>query len=84
MGTRILRAVGANKPEWPCGSNNLTLGINLEYQTTPNRDTSVADKVWMDSHVKTDCPPPPPPWYANINRQMPSSTITLNDMLQLA
>eukprot|EP00973_Karenia_brevis_P076645 10646809-Karenia_brevis.AAC.1 len=90
MGTRLLKAVGANKPpafmkcqEWPCGSNNPTLGINLEYQTTLNRDTTVADRVWMDSHVKADFPPPPP-WHVSSNRQMPSSTITLQEMLELA
>eukprot|EP00973_Karenia_brevis_P010842 1467649-Karenia_brevis.AAC.1 len=68
MGARMLRAVAANKPpgfikcqEWPCTSNNPTLGVTLEYQTTPARDTRVADRVWTEDPVQTDIPLPPPP-----------------------
>eukprot|EP00973_Karenia_brevis_P039073 5396310-Karenia_brevis.AAC.1 len=68
MGARMLRAVATNRPPaymkcqgWPCPNNNPTLGVTLEYQTTPARDTSVADRVWTEDPVKTDTPPPPPP-----------------------
>eukprot|EP00973_Karenia_brevis_P004479 613316-Karenia_brevis.AAC.1 len=51
MGTRILRAVAGNRPpafmrcqEWPQLDNNPTIGITLDYQTNPVKDTTVADK----------------------------------------
>eukprot|EP00973_Karenia_brevis_P014603 1993918-Karenia_brevis.AAC.1 len=38
---------------WPCPGNNPTIGITLDYQTLPERDTTVADLVWNEGPVKT-------------------------------
>eukprot|EP00973_Karenia_brevis_P085539 11867873-Karenia_brevis.AAC.1 len=60
MGSRLLRAVAANKPlafmkcqEWPQPNINPTISITLDYQTTPERDTTIADRVWNCGTVKT-------------------------------
>eukprot|EP00973_Karenia_brevis_P048211 6692133-Karenia_brevis.AAC.1 len=57
--------------EWPCPGNNPTIGITLDYQTVPERDTTVADKIWNEGPVKTKVQPPPPPWHLPADRQMP-------------
>eukprot|EP00973_Karenia_brevis_P007549 1022058-Karenia_brevis.AAC.1 len=43
--------------KWPCPGNNPTIGVSLEYQTDPDRDTKVADRVWAEGSVLIDCPP---------------------------
>eukprot|EP00973_Karenia_brevis_P092784 12414119-Karenia_brevis.AAC.1 len=92
MGDRILRAVASNKnkppafmkcQEWPCKDNNPTIGTALDYQTTPETNTTVADLVWASGHVQTNCPPPPPPWQVSVVRGVPSSNITLDEILKI-
>eukprot|EP00973_Karenia_brevis_P020968 2883472-Karenia_brevis.AAC.1 len=55
MGGRILRAVAKNQTpgfmkcqEWPCPGNNPAIGITLDYQAVPERDTTVADRIWNE------------------------------------
>eukprot|EP00973_Karenia_brevis_P062036 8627172-Karenia_brevis.AAC.1 len=71
MGARIMRAVARDEPlalvrcsndQWRQADNNPTIGIELDYQGVPEVDSSTANLVWRGDHVKTECPPPPPPW----------------------
>eukprot|EP00973_Karenia_brevis_P062948 8750085-Karenia_brevis.AAC.1 len=47
---------------WPCPGNNSTIGITLDYQTLPERDTTVADLMWNEGPVKTAQILTPPSW----------------------
>eukprot|EP00973_Karenia_brevis_P037742 5206292-Karenia_brevis.AAC.1 len=80
MGARILRAIARDEPlalmrcpnnQWPQADNNPTVGVELNYQSVPEVDTSTANLVWKGEHVKTDCPPPPPPWKPAVERGTP-------------
>eukprot|EP00973_Karenia_brevis_P012052 1636247-Karenia_brevis.AAC.1 len=71
MGARIMRAIAGDGPlafmrcpdhQWPQADNNPSIGIELDYQGVPEVDSSTANLVWRGEHVKTECPPPPPPW----------------------
>eukprot|EP00973_Karenia_brevis_P050949 7074795-Karenia_brevis.AAC.1 len=70
--------------EWPEPDNNPTLGVTLEYQTQPHRDSTTADKVWNGSNVITALPlTPPPAWHADPQR-VSLTTITIHEMMQIA
>eukprot|EP00973_Karenia_brevis_P019818 2716978-Karenia_brevis.AAC.1 len=57
---------------WPQADNNPTVGVELNYQTLPEVDTTTALQVW-NGHVETHCPPPPPPWAPALERSTPSN-----------
>eukprot|EP00973_Karenia_brevis_P024195 3340528-Karenia_brevis.AAC.1 len=57
--------------QWPRADNNQTIGIELDYQGVPEVDSSTANWVWKGDHVKTECPPPPPPWGPAVERGTP-------------
>eukprot|EP00973_Karenia_brevis_P013375 1815966-Karenia_brevis.AAC.1 len=46
--------------QWPCPGNNPTIGITLDYQTLPERDTTVADFMRSEGPIKTTYAPSPP------------------------
>eukprot|EP00973_Karenia_brevis_P071039 9869508-Karenia_brevis.AAC.1 len=80
MGARIIRAVARDVPPalrrcanntWPQADNNPTIGVELDFQTTPEVDTTIAHMVWRGEHVHIDCPPPPPPWTPAVARGTP-------------
>eukprot|EP00973_Karenia_brevis_P096236 12431312-Karenia_brevis.AAC.1 len=51
--------------QWPCPGNTPTIGIELEYQTLPERDTTVADLMWMAGPVRSTYAPAPSIWADN-------------------
>eukprot|EP00973_Karenia_brevis_P046052 6378715-Karenia_brevis.AAC.1 len=46
-------------PGWPVPDNNPTIGVQLDYQTIPQIDTTLAEKVWLHGPVSSTPPPPP-------------------------
>eukprot|EP00973_Karenia_brevis_P057562 8006028-Karenia_brevis.AAC.1 len=48
--------------QWPCPGNNPTIGITFDYQTLPERDTTVADLMWSEGPIKTTLVPSTPLW----------------------
>eukprot|EP00973_Karenia_brevis_P050500 7009808-Karenia_brevis.AAC.1 len=44
--------------DWPSPENNPTIGIQLDYQTVPESDTTIADQVWLQGQVTYDRVPP--------------------------
>eukprot|EP00973_Karenia_brevis_P001229 168192-Karenia_brevis.AAC.1 len=54
----------------PCPDNNTTIGIELNFQTQPEVDTTVADLVWTHGPVLTNCPPTAPPWKPSQHHQV--------------
>eukprot|EP00973_Karenia_brevis_P059640 8301992-Karenia_brevis.AAC.1 len=78
MGARILKAVAKNQTfgfmrcqEWSCPGNHPTIGITPDYQTNPERDTTVADLMWSEGLVKATYMLPPLPWEHPAERPMP-------------
>eukprot|EP00973_Karenia_brevis_P049366 6848310-Karenia_brevis.AAC.1 len=68
---------------WPQPDNNPTVCIELNYQSVPEVNTTIANLVWK-GEVKTECPPPPPPpWRPAILRGTPSN-ITMEEIMQMA
>eukprot|EP00973_Karenia_brevis_P040214 5554525-Karenia_brevis.AAC.1 len=57
--------------QWPQPDNNPTVGVELNYQSVPEVDTTVANLVCRGEHVNTNCPPPPPPWTLAVERGTP-------------
>eukprot|EP00973_Karenia_brevis_P032429 4472226-Karenia_brevis.AAC.1 len=39
--------------QWPCPGNNPTIGVELEYQTQPDGDTTTVDLMWTEGPIKT-------------------------------
>eukprot|EP00973_Karenia_brevis_P043481 6025127-Karenia_brevis.AAC.1 len=66
---------------WPAPDNNPTIGVQSDYQTTPEIDTTIADQVWLQGQVVSDPIPPPPP--RSIDRIKPTYTMTMADMAEL-
>eukprot|EP00973_Karenia_brevis_P053929 7490340-Karenia_brevis.AAC.1 len=67
---------------WPQADNILTIRIELDYQTTPEVDTTTAHMVRRGEHVNTHCPPVPPPWTQAVARGTPIN-ITKEEMLHI-
>eukprot|EP00973_Karenia_brevis_P074816 10397685-Karenia_brevis.AAC.1 len=80
MGARIIRAIAKDEPpalmrcpnnQWPQADNNPTIGVELDYQSVLEIESSTANLVWTGEHVQIHGPPPPPPWKPAVERGTP-------------
>eukprot|EP00973_Karenia_brevis_P088024 12208796-Karenia_brevis.AAC.1 len=67
--------------DWPAPDNNPTIGVQLDYQTTPEINTAIADQVWLQGQFITDPIPPPPP--RSIDGISPNYIMSMEEMAQL-